>query len=86
MRRRALFCSYAPTPAEEVLLHRLQNSSYAQAGYAANNFNDLGSGFVTLFELLVVNNWFVIAEGFELATGSKCAEITIYIVSRRQYQ
>lgn len=25
--------------------------------YYLNNFNDLGNGFVTLFSLMVVNNW-----------------------------
>ncbi len=28
--------------------------------YYLNNFNDLGASFVTLFALMVVNNWFVI--------------------------
>ena len=36
----------------------------AQANYYANNFNDLASGLVVCFELLVVNNWFIICEGF----------------------
>jgi two pore calcium channel protein len=30
--------------------------------YIYNNFNDFPSGLVTLFELMVVNNWWVIAE------------------------
>ena len=30
--------------------------------YALNNFNDFGSALVTLFELLVVNNWNVIMD------------------------
>ncbi|CAE7751948.1 TPC1 [Symbiodinium pilosum] len=44
-------------------------STFGQAGYWANNFNDFGMGFVTLFELLVVNNWFVISDGFSAAAG-----------------
>jgi len=32
---------------------------FAESEYWANNFNDLGSALVTLFELLMVNNWFV---------------------------
>lgn len=32
---------------------------FVSDNYYANNFNDLTSGFVTLFELLVVNNWCV---------------------------
>eukprot|EP01049_Picozoa_sp_SAG25_P011506 SAG25_NODE_1417_length_3079_cov_3.434083_2_plen_430_part_00 len=38
-------------------------------GYWANNFNDLPSAIVTLFELMVVNNWFVIMNGVAAATG-----------------
>lgn len=30
--------------------------------YVLNNFNDLISSYVTLFELMVVNNWFVNTE------------------------
>ena len=43
----------------------LQSTSFGTANYYANNFNDLASGFVVCFELLVVNNWFVICGGFE---------------------
>jgi len=42
----------------------LVGSMYGDSNYYANNFNDLGSGMVTLYELLVVNNWFVIVDGF----------------------
>ena len=42
----------------------LSQSDFGHANYWANNFNDLGSGFVVCFELLVVNNWFIITEGF----------------------
>ncbi|KAF0694644.1 Aste57867_14483 [Aphanomyces stellatus] len=45
------------------------NSTFAASGYAANNFNDVPSAMVTLFELLVVNNWFVIVEGHVLVTS-----------------
>lgn len=47
----------------------LADTDYAQADYFANNFNDMPSGMVTLFELLVVNNWFVIVDGFSAASG-----------------
>ncbi|OQS07020.1 two pore calcium channel protein 1 [Thraustotheca clavata] len=46
------------------------NSTYTTSGYAVNNFNDIPSGMVTLFELLLVNNWFVIAEGHVLVTSA----------------
>lgn len=38
-------------------------AAFGQAGYYANNFNDFASALVTLFELMVVNNWFVIMNG-----------------------
>ena len=41
--------------------------------YYPNNFNDFLSGIVTLFELMIVNNWFVIADGITAAYGSEYA-------------
>jgi len=48
---------------------KLADSDFGKAGYYANNFNDMPSGMVTLFELLVVNNWFVICCGYTAACG-----------------
>lgn len=39
-----------------------------ESGYYANNFNDMVSSMVTVFELVVVNNWSVVANGFVAAT------------------
>jgi two pore calcium channel protein len=44
----------------------LQATSFGKANYYANNFNDLGSGMVVCFELLVVNNWFIIAAVYSM--------------------
>jgi hypothetical protein len=38
--------------------------------YALNNFNDLASSFVTLFTLMVVNNWMVTATMYVDITGT----------------
>jgi hypothetical protein len=38
--------------------------------YLEMNFNDLFNSFVTLFTLMVVNNWFVIVQMFENVTGT----------------
>ena len=38
--------------------------------YIYNNFNDFGSGIITLFELMIVNNWQVIVAMFIDATGN----------------
>lgn len=35
----------------------LADSDFGKSDYYPNSFNDLPSGFITLFELLVVNNW-----------------------------
>merc|ERR1712070_1245949 len=37
-----------------------------------NNFNDFASSLVTLFELLVVNNWHVLMSGFIAVTSPWC--------------
>ena len=47
----------------------LAASAFGQADYYANSFNDLLSGAVTLFELMVVNNWFVIVDGYSTVLG-----------------
>lgn len=48
---------------------QLSNTTFGASDYYVNNFNDLGSGFVTCFELLILNNWFVIADGFAAVTS-----------------
>ncbi|CAE8724588.1 unnamed protein product, partial [Polarella glacialis] len=55
----------------------LRASDFGQTtsvGYFANNFNDFSSGLVVLFELMVVNNWYVIAEGLAIVSplASEC--------------
>jgi len=45
-------------------------TDYAGADYYANNFNDMPSGMVTLFECIVVNNWFEIVDGFSAAVAN----------------
>jgi len=39
--------------------------------YYLDNFNDLGASFVTLFALMVVNNWYVIVQMYVDITGTK---------------
>ena len=46
------------------------DSSFVAAGYYPNNFNDLTSAMVVLFEQLVVNNWFVTCDGYVAVTGT----------------
>ena len=35
----------------------LNGTAYSDGGYFAMNFNDAGSAMVTVFQLLIVNNW-----------------------------
>merc|ERR1719502_2614607 len=44
--------------------------AYYSDEFFSLNFNDLISGFVTLFALMIVNNWYITTSGFILATGS----------------
>jgi hypothetical protein len=60
----------------------LANTSFAADDYFANNYNDLASGIVTTFELLIVNNWFVLCEGFVAvsSTWARLFFVAIYAV------
>ena len=53
----------------------LKDSQFYRDKYCKNNFNDIGSAFIVLFELLVVNQWHIITEGFVLASGSKAVRV-----------
>ena len=39
------------------------------------NFNDVESAFVTLFCILVVNNWFVVVDGFAAVASRDVARV-----------
>lgn len=59
-----------------------RNSSieaYYQEGsglfYYLNNFNDLASSYVTLFELMVVNNWPITMKAYVLVSGRQLASL-----------
>ncbi len=47
----------------------LRGSEFAAESYCSNNFNHLTASFTVLFELMVVNQWHVIAEGHVLAVA-----------------
>uniref|UniRef100_A0A8C5B3V5 Two pore segment channel 1 n=1 Tax=Gadus morhua TaxID=8049 RepID=A0A8C5B3V5_GADMO len=51
--------------------------------YHLNNFNNILSSFVTLFELMVVNNWYITMEGVTSMTShwSRLYFMTFYIVT-----
>ncbi|CAB4055436.1 TPCN3 [Lepeophtheirus salmonis] len=49
----------------------LDSSDFYRNHYCANNFNNVVSSFVLLFELMVVNQWHVLTEGYVLVMQSK---------------
>ena len=60
----------------------LSATPFGEANYYANNFNDISSGFVVCFELLVVNNWFIIADGFVAVANPVIARlffVSVYV-------
>lgn len=59
----------------------LKGSGYAAAQYWPLNFDDFPSGLVTLFCIMVINNWFVLAAGFmEVTTPYAAAFFVLFFV------
>eukprot|EP00937_MAST-01D_sp_MAST-1D-sp2_P005471 g5471.t1 len=84
----ALFGGRVRTDAGSWQAQALEGSDYGgggrTTGYYACNFNDMASGMLTLFQLLVANNWTVFADGF-VAVSSVWARvyfIAYYVFSR----
>jgi len=50
-------------------------SAFAQAGYWPFNFDSIGNAFVVLFNLWVVNNWYVIMDAVVEATGQEITRL-----------
>ena len=55
----------------------LKDSQFYREHYCSNNFNDLFSALVTLFELMTVNQWHVITSGYVSVT-SKYARLYFF--------
>uniref|UniRef100_A0A8C0AEV8 Voltage-dependent calcium channel protein TPC1 n=1 Tax=Bos mutus grunniens TaxID=30521 RepID=A0A8C0AEV8_BOSMU len=66
------------------LNHSVGNRTVVEEGYYyLNNFDNILNSFVTLFELTVVNNWYIIMEGVTSQTShwSRLYFMTFYIVT-----
>ncbi|GMI43545.1 hypothetical protein TrCOL_g2384 [Triparma columacea] len=63
------------TDPNSVYSGRLKGTEFDDSNFWANSFNDHCSAFVTLFELLVINNWTVTCDGFAAASNSKLARL-----------
>jgi len=49
---------------------KFMKTYYANNNYWENNFNDVAHGLVVLFEIMIVNNWNLILEGFIVAANN----------------
>lgn len=63
----------------------LAGTSFEAAGYIfSSHWNDMSAAMSTLFQLLVVNNWFIIADGPESASqisGSRVFFVSWWVIS-----
>ena len=59
----------------------VESAFSTEGAYYLNNFKDLPRSYVTLFELMVVNNWNIIMEGFAIVVGdwSRIFFMTYYL-------
>ena len=53
----------------------LLNTAFAQSNYYVINFNDFGNAMITMFSLLMVNNWMVLMEGCTLVYGHRLVRL-----------
>ncbi|XP_028679851.1 two pore channel protein 1 isoform X1 [Erpetoichthys calabaricus] len=79
-------CCNTSTVADSYRLvnYTIGNRTVIEEGYYyLNNFNNILSSFVTLFELTVVNNWYITMEGVTSQTShwSRLYFMTFYIVT-----
>eukprot|EP00457_Paulinella_chromatophora_P004142 gb/GEZN01004152.1/.p1 GENE.gb/GEZN01004152.1/~~gb/GEZN01004152.1/.p1 ORF type:complete len:538 (-),score=35.67 gb/GEZN01004152.1/:402-1853(-) len=62
----------------------LAKSLYGQGNYYAISMNDFSAAFVTLFAVMVVNNWFVVVSGYAAVTSNLVARsffIPFYVIT-----
>lgn len=48
----------------------LNNTDFADLRYCANNFNNIAAAFITLFEMMVVNQWHDILSVFQITADT----------------
>ena len=62
----------------------IRNNDSTPDNWALNNFNDFNSAFITLFGLMVVNNWMITAEMYVNISNTKLVLfyfVTFYILA-----
>jgi hypothetical protein len=61
-------CIFIPRNSTVEANFRYENGSSSNGYYYLNNFENVISSYVTLFELTVINNWYIIMEGYAVTT------------------
>lgn len=65
----------SPSQCTSNVLHAENCTQYQQLGYYANNFHDFGAALVVLWDVMVVNNWYIFLKGFMWMTGTAWAQL-----------
>ena len=54
----------SPSQCTDELLHAKNCTQYQQLTYYANNFHDFAAALVVLWDVMVVNNWYIFLDGY----------------------
>lgn len=65
----------SPSQCTDQLLHDNKCTEYQQLSYYANNFHDFGAALVVLWDVMVVNNWYIFLKGYRWMTGTPWAQL-----------
>ena len=65
----------SPSQCTNHLLDDKKCTEYQQLNYYANNFHDFGAALVVLWDIMVVNNWYVFLNGYLWMTGTAWAQL-----------
>ena len=65
----------SPTQCTDEQLHVKNCTQYQQLTYYANNFHDFAAALVVLWDVMVVNNWYIFLDGYMWMTGNAWAQL-----------
>ena len=64
-----------PSNCTDRLIHSDRCTQYQQLTYYANNFHDFAAALIVLWDVMVVNNWYIFLDGYKWATGTAWAQV-----------
>lgn len=65
----------SPSQCTDHLLDAKKCTQYQQLNYYANNFHDFSAALVVLWDVMVVNNWYIFLNGYLWMTGTAWAQL-----------